>query len=243
MLAALVSCQQCAVQLSAYISQHVLDVNAVTILSNHQPEALFEATCELADVTEDVALGITRLSQVTSVDTYRAVTHNKGIMNGVDALMLATGNDTRAVAAAVHAYAAESGSYQGLSSWTYRNGVLQGVLRMPIPCGVVGGITQVHPMAKLAHKLLGFPSRMALGEIACAVGLLQNLAALRALAGEGIVSGHMRLHITNLLLGVCEDPALRQALWPRCYQHLQARGTITQRDVLTLMAEFRQDKV
>jgi hydroxymethylglutaryl-CoA reductase len=126
---------------------------------------------------------------------YRAATHNKGIMNGIDAVVVATGNDWRAVEAGAHAYAARSGRYTSLSHWEANaQGDLVGTLELPMAVGTVGGATRVHPMAKIALKILKVESARELAGIIAAVGLAQNLAALRALASEGIQSGHMKLH-------------------------------------------------
>ena len=128
-------------------------------------------------------------------DPYRAATHNKGIMNGVDAVVLATGNDWRAVEAGAHAYAARTGRYTSLSTWSVgENGELVGELEMPMAVGIVGGSTRVHPTASAAIKLMGIKSAVELAEIIVSVGLAQNLGALRALATEGIQRGHMTLH-------------------------------------------------
>lgn len=130
-----------------------------------------------------------------AADPYRAATHNKGIMNGVDAVLIAAGNDWRAVEAGAHAYAARSGRYTSLSSWGKdENGNLTGVLEMPMPVGIVGGATRVHPAAHAALKLMGITTARQLAEVVVSVGLAQNLAALRALSTEGIQRGHMSLH-------------------------------------------------
>ncbi len=130
-----------------------------------------------------------------AADPYRAATHNKGIMNGVDAVVVATGNDWRAVEAGAHAYAARGGRYAPLSTWAKdQAGNLSGTLEMPMAVGSVGGATKIHPAARVALKLMGVTSARELAEIVVAVGLMQNLAALRALATEGIQRGHMRLH-------------------------------------------------
>jgi len=128
-------------------------------------------------------------------DPYRAATHNKGIMNGVDPVVIATGNDWRAIEAGAHAYAARNGTYTSLSTWG-RNaeGNLAGSLEMPMAVGTIGGATRVHPQAKASLKLMGVEKASELAEIMVSVGLAQNLAALRALATEGIQRGHMRLH-------------------------------------------------
>jgi hydroxymethylglutaryl-CoA reductase len=132
---------------------------------------------------------------LAAASPYRAATHNKGIMNGIDAIVVATGNDWRAVEAGAHAYAARSGRYTSLSRWEANaQGDLVGTLELPMAVGTVGGATRVHPMAKVALKILKVESAMELAGVVAAVGLAQNLAALRALASEGIQSGHMKLH-------------------------------------------------
>src|SRR5918996_3795244 len=132
-------------------------------------------------------------------DVYRAVTHNKGIMNGIDAVALATGQDFRAIEAAAHAYAARDGIYRSLSNWyKTRTGDLVGELELPLAVGIVGGSASVHPTAMVGLKILGVKTAKELAMILCSVGLAQNLAALRALASEGIQKGHMKLHAKNI---------------------------------------------
>ena len=136
-----------------------------------------------------------------AADPYRAATHNKGIMNGVDAVVIATGNDWRAIEAGAHAYAARAGRYTSLSHWgADRAGNLVGALEMPMAVGIVGGATKVHPAAKVALKLLGVTTARELAETIVAVGLAQNLAAIRALATEGIQRGHMTLHARQVAI-------------------------------------------
>ncbi len=136
-----------------------------------------------------------------AADPYRAATHNKGIMNGVDAVVIATGNDWRAIEAGAHAYAAQSGRYTSLSHWGVdKNGNLVGTLEMPMAVGIVGGATKVHPAAQVALKLMGVTEARDLSEIIVAVGLAQNLAAIRALATEGIQRGHMALHARQVAI-------------------------------------------
>lgn len=138
-----------------------------------------------------------------ATDPYRAATHNKGIMNGIDPVIVATGNDWRAVEAGAHAYACRDGRYTSLTHWEKdASGALVGTLEMPMPVGLVGGATKTHPLARLALKILAVRSAQELGEIAVAVGLAQNLGALRALATEGIQRGHMALHARNIALTV-----------------------------------------
>ncbi|HSD57813.1 MAG TPA: 3-hydroxy-3-methylglutaryl-CoA reductase, partial [Methanotrichaceae archaeon] len=136
---------------------------------------------------------------LAEVDPYRAATHNKGIMNGVTAVVLATGNDTRAVEAGAHAYAAIRGRYSSLTRYEKNaNGDLVGTIELPVAIGLVGGATRVHPVAKSAVKILGVKTADELSRIIAAVGLSQNFAALRALASEGIQRGHMSLHAKNV---------------------------------------------
>jgi hydroxymethylglutaryl-CoA reductase len=147
----------------------------------------------------EVVDGILLAAELAQVDPYRAATHNKGIMNGVTAVVLATGNDTRAVEAGAHSYAAMRGQYRSLTRYEKnRDGDLVGSIEMPVAVGLVGGATRVHPVAKTAVKILGVKSADELSRIIAAVGLCQNFAALRALASEGIQRGHMSLHAKNV---------------------------------------------
>jgi len=136
-----------------------------------------------------------------AIDPYRAATHNKGIMNGIDPVIVATGNDWRAVEAGAHAYAARGGRYSSLTTWEKAaNGDLVGTIEMPMPVGLVGGATKTHPLARVSLQMMGVTTAQELGEIAVAVGLAQNMGALRALATEGIQRGHMTLHARNIAL-------------------------------------------
>lgn len=150
---------------------------------------------------ERIARGIVEACAFAIVDPYRAATHNKGIMNGVDPIVVATGNDWRAIEAGAHVWAARSGRYTSLSNWEIdRSGNLVGTLEMPMALGLVGGATKTHPAAGAALKILGVQSAQELAEVVVAVGLAQNMAALRALATEGIQKGHMALHARNIAI-------------------------------------------
>lgn len=150
---------------------------------------------------EEVIEGILDAYTFAAVDPYRAATHNKGIMNGIDPVIVATGNDWRAVEAGAHAYAARSGRYTSLTHWEKnRAGHLVGTIEVPMPVGLVGGATKTHPLARWALRLMQVDSAQELGEIVAAVGLAQNLAAMRALSTEGIQRGHMALHARNIAL-------------------------------------------
>ncbi|RIX80649.1 hydroxymethylglutaryl-CoA reductase, degradative [Acidovorax cavernicola] len=150
---------------------------------------------------EEIVEGVLDAYTFAAIDPYRAATHNKGIMNGIDPVIVATGNDWRAVEAGAHAYACRSGRYTSLTTWEKdTSGALVGTIEMPMPVGLVGGATKTHPLARLALKILDVKSAQELGEVAIAVGLAQNLGALRALATEGIQRGHMALHARNIAL-------------------------------------------
>jgi len=179
------------------------------ILSNLADRRIARARCtiplkELAfdDFSgESVRDGIITAYAFAAADPYRAATHNKGIMNGVDAVVIATGNDWRAIEAGAHAYAARSGKYASLSTWGKdADENLVGTLEMPMAVGIVGGATKVHPAAQAAVKLMGVKTANELAEIVVSVGLAQNMAALRALATEGIQRGHMSLHARQVAI-------------------------------------------
>ena len=193
------ACERLAPQVEAITGGKV----HLRILSNLADRRISRARCRipLSELAfegftgEAVRDGIIAAYAFAAVDSYRAATHNKGIMNGVDAVVIATGNDWRAIEAGAHAYAARSGRYTSLSTWgTNPAGDLVGTLEMPMAVGIIGGATKVHPAARAALKLMGVRTASELGEIIVAVGLAQNMAALRALATEGIQRGHMSLH-------------------------------------------------
>ncbi len=172
------------------------------ILSNLSDQRRAWASCRIPATAfatpefegSEVARGIELATAFALADPYRAATHNKGIFNGIDAVALATGQDWRAIEAGGHAYAARDGRYRSLSEWRQEGEDLVGRLELPLAVGVVGGMTRLHPTARLALKILGQPDARTLSQILAAAGLAQNLAALRALAAEGIQAGHMALH-------------------------------------------------
>jgi hydroxymethylglutaryl-CoA reductase len=191
------------------------------ILSNLSDRRLAWATCQIAvDVFSsessegiEVARGIAEANAFAWADPYRAATHNKGIMNGIDPVAIATGNDWRALEAGAHAYAARDGQYRALTDWRVAAGdggepVLAGRIELPLAVGIVGGATKVHPTAQTALKILGVTSARELAEVMAAVGLAQNLSALRALAAEGIQRGHMALHARHVALAAGAPAAL-----------------------------------
>lgn len=172
------------------------------ILSNLADKRIAKAKATFSKAElggEKIVDRIIKANQFAKADPYRCATHNKGIMNGIEAVALATGNDTRALEAGAHGFAAKNGSYQPLTSWKKdEEGNLKGMIEVPVPVGIIGGATETNPIAKICLKILDIDSSQELGEIMAAVGLAQNLAALRALASEGIQEGHMRLHARNI---------------------------------------------
>ena len=180
----------------------------MSILSNYVPDCVVrtEVSCKVEELTleghftgQEFAEKFIRAVQIAEVEPYRAVTHNKGIMNGVDAVVIATGNDFRAVEAGVHAYAAKNGQYSSLSHASLEHGVFKFWMDIPLALGTVGGLTGLHPMVKLALEMLGTPSATKLMEIVAVAGLAQNFAALRSLTTTGIQKGHMKMHLLNIL--------------------------------------------
>lgn len=182
------------------------DIDIVmSILSNYIPECLVraEVSCNVLDlVKQDAELfaqKIYQAVQIAQVEPYRAVTHNKGIMNGVDAVVIATGNDFRAVEAGAHAYASRSGQYKSLTNCSIENGVFRFWIEIPLALGTVGGLTALHPLSKFSLELLGNPTAKELMQIVAVAGLAQNFAALNALTTTGIQQGHMKMHLQNIL--------------------------------------------
>ena len=184
----------------------------------------------------EVAAQIIEAHQFAVADPYRACTHNKGIMNGIDPILVATGNDWRAVEAGAHAYAARSGRYRPMSDWSLdEHGDLIGVLEIPLALGIVGGITRAHKMAQLALHILGIRSAQELAEVCVASGLASNLAALKALATEGIQRGHMALHARNIAYTVGAAPSDVD----RIVATMIARGKISPSAALEIVAELQ----
>ena len=181
----------------------------MSILSNYTPECIVESSleCKISDLgnidgmsSEEFAFRFKNAFDIADIDINRAVTHNKGIMNGVDAVLISTGNDFRAVEAGIHAFASRKGKYKSLSECTIIDNIFKISLRIPLSVGTVGGITDVHPMVKLSLKLLNSPTSDDLMKIICSVGLAQNFAAVKSLVTTGIQKGHMKMHLINLLI-------------------------------------------
>ena len=177
----------------------------MSILSNYVPQCLVraEVSCKIEEFfpndAEMYALKFVQAVEIANVEPYRAVTHNKGIMNGIDAVVLATGNDFRAVAAGAHAYAAKDGQYRSLTKAEIVDGYFNFSIEIPLSLGTVGGLTKLHPLAKLSMEILQHPTAKELMQIVAVAGLAQNFAALRALTTTGIQQGHMKMHLMNIL--------------------------------------------
>jgi len=180
----------------------------MSILSNYTPDCLVETwvECPVSDLKgvdeitpEEFIDKFSKAVRISQIDIYRATTHNKGIFNGIDAVALATGNDFRAIEACGHAYAARSGSYQGLTSLGLKNNVFKYTLKIPIALGSVGGLTKLHPLAKFSLELMGNPDAEKLMMISSTIGLANNFSALKSLVTKGIQKGHMKMHLLNIL--------------------------------------------
>ncbi|MFT8884459.1 MAG: hydroxymethylglutaryl-CoA reductase, degradative [Liquorilactobacillus hordei] len=211
-----------AKKLEELLNQQVL----MSILSNYATECVARATCEIPVELlakkgisgENIAQKISQASRVAQLDPYRAVTHNKGIMNGVDAVVMASGNDWRAIESGAHAYAARNGQYRGLSTWKLSNNCLIGELELPLPVGFVGGSIGIIPLVKVNQDLLKITSAQELECVIVSVGLAQNLAALLALVSEGIQKGHMRLQLKSLVIAAGADAIEEQTVVDKMLQ-------------------------
>ncbi len=180
----------------------------MSILSNYVPNCLVrvEVSCKVEELNEDANMSPEEFAEkfiqavnIAEVEPYRAVTHNKGIMNGVDAVILATGNDFRAIEAGVHAFASHNGKYSSLTHAKVEDGIFTFWMEIPLALGTVGGLTNLHPLAKLSLEMLGNPNAKELMQIVAVAGLAQNFAALRSLITAGIQYGHMKMHLLNIL--------------------------------------------
>jgi hydroxymethylglutaryl-CoA reductase len=199
----------CLEQIASSFKNYSLSIDIVmSILSNYVPECLVraEVSCKVENLVnnekysgQEFAEKFVQAVQIAQVEPYRAVTHNKGIMNGIDSVVLATGNDFRAIEAGVHAYAARSGSYSSLTHASIENGLFKFWIEIPLALGTVGGLTGLHPLVKTALELLGNPTAKELMEIVAVAGLAQNFAAIKSLTTTGIQQGHMKMHLLNIM--------------------------------------------
>lgn len=188
--------------LKPYLEDITQEKVGICILSNLVDNKLIKATVVIPNINEEVGQGIQSASEFAESDPYRAATHNKGVLNGIDPILVATGNDWRAVEAGFHAYCARSEKYKPISRWQFDPtiNILRGELIAPIAVGTVGGVTRIHPTAQVCLRMMKVKKAEELARIVAAVGLIQNLGALKALSTVGIVKGHMALHAANLAI-------------------------------------------
>ncbi len=207
----------------------------MSILSNYVPNCIVraEVSCLVDDLVEKhipnpkaFAERFIRAVQIAEVEPFRAVTHNKGIMNGIDAVVLATGNDFRAVEAGIHAYASRNGNYSSLSHAKIENGIFSFWLEVPLALGTVGGLTSLHPLVKLSLEMLENPSAEELMQFVAVAGLAQNFAALRSLTTTGIQDGHMKMHLNNILNQFDANDEERQAIRKHFKHHVVSHSAV-----------------
>lgn len=216
----------------------------MSILSNYVPDCVVraEVSCPVADLAEKkiedpqaFAEKIVQAVRIAEIEPFRAVTHNKGIMNGIDAVVLATGNDFRAVEAGVHAYASRHGKYSSLSHAKIENGIFTFWMEIPLALGTVGGLTSLHPLVKIALEILGKPSAVELMQVVAVTGLAQNFAALRSLTTTGIQEGHMKMHLNNILNQYNATSDERKAI-----AHYFESHTVSHASVVELIEKLRK---
>ena len=223
----------------------------MSILSNYVPNCIVraEVSCAVEDLAENLpadkqgkfnnphefAEKFVQAVRIAEIEPYRAVTHNKGIMNGVDSVVLATGNDFRAVEAGVHAYASRNGKYSSLSHAKVENGIFTFWMEIPLALGTVGGLTSLHPLVKMALEILGKPSAQELIQVVAVTGLAQNFAALRSLTTTGIQEGHMKMHLNNILNQFQATSEERQAI----VKHFE-NNAISHASVVELLENLRK---
>ena len=216
----------------------------MSILSNYVPNCIVraEVSCPVEELEEkhisngaEFANKFIQAIKIAEVEPFRAVTHNKGIMNGVDAVVLATGNDFRAVEAGIHAYAARNGKYSSLSHAKIENGIFTFWLEIPLALGTVGGLTSLHPLVKLSLEMLEKPSARELMQFVAVAGLAQNFAALRSLTTTGIQEGHMKMHLNNIINQFEATDEERHLIQKHFKKH-----TVTHSAVVTFIEELRK---
>lgn len=208
------------------------------ILSNLVDTKVTRASVRMK-IDEDMGKKIEEASLFSLQDPYRAATNNKGVLNGIDPILIATGNDWRAVEAGLHAYAARDGQYRSVTRWTYQSGELVGVFEAPIIVGTVGGVTKLHPTAQLSLNMMHIKSSNDLSRTCAAVGLVQNLGALKALSTVGIIEGHMKLHIKNLALGAGAKEKEMSIVQKRLEEILLLRKRISLSNAIEVLRELR----
>lgn len=213
------------------------------ILSNLNDQKLTTAQVTIHKIDPVLGQKLQEASLFAEMDPYRAATHNKGVMNGIDPVLIATGNDWRAVEAGVHAYAARNGQYQAITRWRYEGETLTGQLTAPIIVGTIGGVTSLHPTAQMCLRMMNIASANQLSQVIAAVGLVQNLGAIKALCTEGIIQGHMKLHIDNLLLAAGANESEIPLLKEHLQKWLALHKRISLNNAHDLLAKIRQTPI
>ncbi|HEY8279603.1 MAG TPA: hydroxymethylglutaryl-CoA reductase, degradative [Bdellovibrionota bacterium] len=213
------------------------------ILSNLVDSRITRAEVRMPGIDLETGRGIEEASRFAETDPYRATTHNKGVMNGIDPVLIATGNDWRAVEAGVHAYCSRNGRYEPVTKWRMEGDTLVGRFAAPVVVGTVGGVTKLHPTAQVCLRILGVKHSDELSRIIASVGLVQNLGALRALSTVGIVKGHMSLHATNLAIAAGARPSEMAHLREKLLGALKIEKNITMsraRELLDVLRGLKQ---
>lgn len=230
-------------QVCEYLKSHVEAATGesvtMCILSNLVDTKVTHATVRMPGIDPELGRKIEEASLFAQQDPYRAATNNKGVLNGIDPILIATGNDWRAVEAGIHAYAARDGQYRSITTWKMEDDVLVGRFEAPIIVGIVGGVTKLHPTAQLSLKMMGIQSANDLSRICAAVGLVQNLGALKALTTVGIIEGHMKLHIKNLTMGAGASEKEMPLVQKRLEEILMLTKRITLSNAIEVLREIR----
>ncbi len=210
------------------------------ILTNLVDSKLTKSTVTINQIDMELAHKIEEASRFAELDSYRAATNNKGVLNGIDPILIATGNDWRAVEAGVHAYACRDGKYGSITKWRVVGNTLVGELIAPLVVGIVGGVTSLHPAAKISLKMMQITSAEQLSKIIASVGLVQNLGALKALTTVGIIEGHMKLHVKNLSLGAGATEKEMPFVVKKLEEILATTKRITQANAIEVVNDFRK---
>jgi hydroxymethylglutaryl-CoA reductase len=225
--------------LKSYVESATGETVTMCILSNLVDTKVTVATVRMPNIDPELGRKIVEASLFAQLDPYRAATNNKGVLNGIDPILIATGNDWRAVEAGIHAYAARDGQYRSITTWKMDGHTLVGRLEAPVIVGIVGGVTKLHPTAQLSLKMMNIQSANDLSRICAAVGLVQNLGALKALTTVGITEGHMKLHIKNLTMGAGASEKEMPLVQTRLEEILKLTKRITLSNAIEVLREIR----
>ncbi|MCB0356430.1 MAG: hydroxymethylglutaryl-CoA reductase, degradative, partial [Bdellovibrionales bacterium] len=218
------------------------EIVTMCILTNLVDTKVTRAKIVVSDVDPELAEKIEEGSLFSQLDPYRAATNNKGVLNGIDPILIATGNDWRAVEAGIHAYAAKDGQYKSITTWKREGKNLVGLFEAPVILGVVGGVTRLHPIARMSLRMMGIETAGELSRICAAVGLATNLGAIRALTTVGIIEGHMKLHIKNLTIGAGAQEKEIPIVQKKLEEILLLTKRISLHNAIEVLRELRDSK-